>query len=56
METSKANVDNFKKVFDEAVKAEVEKKIPSHVPPAQGGGSDKVFQMKTYKHSFNKFK
>lgn len=37
MEVSKANVDNFKKVFDEAVKTEVEKKIPSHVPNTQGG-------------------
>lgn len=43
MEASKANVDNFKKVFDEAVKSEVEKKIPSHVPNTQsgnGGGND----------------
>lgn len=37
MEASKSNVDNFKKVFDEAVKTEVEKKIPSHVPNTQGG-------------------
>ncbi len=37
MEVSKANVNNFKKVFDEAVKTEVEKKIPSHVPNMQGG-------------------
>lgn len=39
MEASKSNVDNFKKVFDEAVKTEVEKKIPSHVPNTQGGNS-----------------
>lgn len=32
---SKANAESFKKVFDETIKAEVEKKVPSHVP---GGG------------------
>lgn len=37
MDMSKANVDNFKKVFDEAVQKAVEAKIPSHVP---GGGGN----------------
>ena len=57
MEVSKANVDNFKKVFDEAVKTEVEKKIPSHVPNTQGNnGSGNGMALKSFKHSFNKFK
>lgn len=37
MDMSKANVDNFKKVFDEAVQKAVEAKIPSHVPGGNGG-------------------
>lgn len=57
MEVSKANVDNFKKVFDETVKTEVEKKIPSHVPNTQGNsGSGNGIALKSFKHSFNKFK
>lgn len=57
LEASKANVDNFKKVFDETVKTEVEKKIPSHVPNTQGNnGSGNGLALKSFKHSFNKFK
>lgn len=57
LEASKANVDNFKKVFDETVKTEVEKKIPSHVPNTQGNNSSgNGMALKSYKHSFNKFK
>ena len=37
MDMSKANVDSFKKVFDEAVTKAVEAKIPSHVPGGSGG-------------------
>lgn len=39
MDMSKANVDNLKKVFDEAVQKAVEAKIPSHVPGGSGGNS-----------------
>lgn len=56
IEASKANVDNFKKVFDETVKTEVEKKIPSHVPNTQGGNGGNGIALKSFKHSFNKFK
>ena len=57
METSKSNVDNFKKVFDEAVKTEVEKKIPSLVPRTQSGsGSGNGMALKSFKHPFNRFK
>lgn len=37
LDKSKANVDNFKSVFDEAVQKAVEAKIPSHVPEGSGG-------------------
>lgn len=40
LEKSKANVDNFKSVFDEAVKQAVEAKIPSHVPQGKGGSGN----------------
>ncbi len=44
MDMSKANVDNFKKVFDEAVQKAVEAKIPSHVPGGSGGSSTTTTQ------------
>lgn len=42
LDKSKANVDNFKSVFDEAVQKAVEAKIPTHVPGGSGtnGGND----------------
>ena len=57
LDKSKANVDNFKSVFDEAVQKAVEAKIPSHVP--QGSGAmppSGNLNLKTYKHKFNQFK
>ncbi len=41
MDLSKANVDNFKKVFDEAVQKAVEAKIPTHVPGGAGATAPK---------------
>lgn len=58
MDMSKANVDNFKKVFDEAVQKAVEAKIPSHVPGGGGGTIPPTgnLKLKTFKHKFNQFK
>lgn len=40
LDKSKANVDSFKSVFDEAVQKAVEAKIPSHVPGGNGGNQN----------------
>lgn len=58
MDMSKANVDSFKKVFDEAVTKAVEAKIPSHVPGGSGESTPSAsnLNLKSYKHKFNQFK
>lgn len=57
LDKSKANVDNFKSVFDEAVQKAVEAKIPSHVPPAGGATPPSGnLNLKPFKHKFNQFK
>lgn len=58
LDKSKANVDNFKSVFDEAVQKAVEAKIPTHVPPAGGGGQPQktAFDGGKTKYNFERYK